>query len=209
LIKSDADLIVSGLLHDLKRDSKLSPGVTTVFQVTGYALLEFDDAYQLTSAGTLQRHGDDSHHRGERRGSPSSPIGWRASTTTSLSPANGRADVMLISVRSTSPCRRRSTSSGTPKRSRISPAVPEDFAVGDTYTAAQVRAELEALRHASRREGRSLSGSAIRSAPRARTSAASQLRLQLRAEATSRDTGRTARLAGIAEIQRYHRAGAG
>jgi hypothetical protein len=51
LIKSDADVIAAGLLLDLKTDSKLSLGVTTVFQVIGYALLDFDDAYQLTEAG--------------------------------------------------------------------------------------------------------------------------------------------------------------
>ena len=53
LIKSDADLIAAGLLLDLKTDSKLSLGVTTVFQVIGYVLLDFDDAYQLTEAGTF------------------------------------------------------------------------------------------------------------------------------------------------------------
>jgi hypothetical protein len=45
LIKSDADLIAAGLLVDLKTDSKLSLGVTAMFQVIGYALLDFDDAY--------------------------------------------------------------------------------------------------------------------------------------------------------------------
>ena len=53
LIKADADLIAAGLLLDLKTDSKLSLGVTTMFQVIGYALLDFDDAYQLTEAGTF------------------------------------------------------------------------------------------------------------------------------------------------------------
>ena len=51
LIKADADLIAAGLLLDLKTDSKLSLGVTTMFQVIGYALLDFDDAYRLTEAG--------------------------------------------------------------------------------------------------------------------------------------------------------------
>jgi len=51
LIKSDADLIAAGLLIDLKTDSKLSLGVTTMFQVIGYTLLDFDDAYHLTGAG--------------------------------------------------------------------------------------------------------------------------------------------------------------
>ena len=53
LIKSDADLIATGLLLDLKTDSKLSLGVTTMFQVIGYALLDFDDAYHLTEVGTF------------------------------------------------------------------------------------------------------------------------------------------------------------
>jgi hypothetical protein len=49
LIKSDADLITAGLLLDLKTDSKFSLGVTVLFQVIGYALPDFDDAYGLTS----------------------------------------------------------------------------------------------------------------------------------------------------------------
>ena len=53
LIKADADLIAAGLLLDLKTDSKLSLSVTTMFQVIGYALLDFDDTYQLTEAGTF------------------------------------------------------------------------------------------------------------------------------------------------------------
>ena len=53
LIKADADVIAAGLLLDLKTDSKLSLGVTTMFQVIGYALLDFDDAYQLTEVGTF------------------------------------------------------------------------------------------------------------------------------------------------------------
>jgi hypothetical protein len=53
LIKADADVIAAGLLLDLKTDSKLSLGVTTMFQVLGYALLDFDDMYQLTHLGTF------------------------------------------------------------------------------------------------------------------------------------------------------------
>ncbi|HEY6786592.1 MAG TPA: hypothetical protein VI365_04700, partial [Trebonia sp.] len=53
LIKADADVIAAGLLLDLKTDSKLSLGVTTIFQVIGYALLDFDDAYQLAEVGTF------------------------------------------------------------------------------------------------------------------------------------------------------------
>jgi hypothetical protein len=51
LMKSDADVIAAGLLLDLKTSSKLSLGVTTMFQVIGYALLDFDDEYQLTEVG--------------------------------------------------------------------------------------------------------------------------------------------------------------
>jgi hypothetical protein len=51
LIKADADLIAAGLLLDLKTDSKLSLGVTTMFQVIGYALLDFDDTYRLAELG--------------------------------------------------------------------------------------------------------------------------------------------------------------
>ena len=53
LIKADADVIAAGLLLDLKTDSKFSLGVTTVFQVLGYALLDFDDEYQLANVGTF------------------------------------------------------------------------------------------------------------------------------------------------------------
>lgn len=53
LVKADADVIAAGLLLDLKTDSKLSLGVTTMFQVLGYALLDFEDAYQLTEVGTF------------------------------------------------------------------------------------------------------------------------------------------------------------
>ena len=53
LMNADADLIAAGLLLDLKTESKLSLGVATVFQVIGYALLDFDDAYHVTSVGTF------------------------------------------------------------------------------------------------------------------------------------------------------------
>jgi len=53
LIKADADLIAAGLLLELKTDSKLSLGITTMFQMIGYALLDFDDTYQLTMMGTF------------------------------------------------------------------------------------------------------------------------------------------------------------
>lgn len=51
LMKADADLITAGLLLDLKTDSKFSLGVTVLFQVIGYALLDVDDAYALTELG--------------------------------------------------------------------------------------------------------------------------------------------------------------
>lgn len=51
LMKADADLIASGLLLDLKTDSKFSLGITVLFQVIGYALLDFDNACGLTEIG--------------------------------------------------------------------------------------------------------------------------------------------------------------
>jgi hypothetical protein len=52
LLKADADLIAAGLLIDLKTTSaKPSLGIQEAFQVIGYALLDFDDAYQLTEVG--------------------------------------------------------------------------------------------------------------------------------------------------------------
>jgi hypothetical protein len=51
LMRADADLITAGLLLDLKTDSKFSLGVTVMFQVIGYALLDFDDVYRLTELG--------------------------------------------------------------------------------------------------------------------------------------------------------------
>ena len=51
LIKADADLIAAGLLLDLKTDSKFSLSVTVLFQIIGYALLDFDDAYGIAEVG--------------------------------------------------------------------------------------------------------------------------------------------------------------
>jgi hypothetical protein len=51
LMKADADLIAAGLLLDLKTDSKFSLGITVLFQVIGYVLLDFDDAYGITEVG--------------------------------------------------------------------------------------------------------------------------------------------------------------
>jgi len=52
LMRADADLIAAGLLIDLKTAAaRPSLGVREAFQVIGYALLDFDDAYQLTDVG--------------------------------------------------------------------------------------------------------------------------------------------------------------
>jgi hypothetical protein len=51
LIKADADLVAGGLLLDLKTSSKLSLAVTDLFQVIGYALLDFEDAYRVAELG--------------------------------------------------------------------------------------------------------------------------------------------------------------
>jgi hypothetical protein len=52
-MKADADLIAAGLLLDLKTDSKFSLGVAVMFQIMGYVLLDFDDAYGLTELGVF------------------------------------------------------------------------------------------------------------------------------------------------------------
>ena len=52
LLNADADLIAAGLLVDLKTNgAKPSLGIREIFQIIGYALLDFDDAYQLTEVG--------------------------------------------------------------------------------------------------------------------------------------------------------------
>jgi hypothetical protein len=52
LIKADADLIAAGLLLDLKTSAKkLSLPVTDILEVIGYALLDFDDEYGLSTVG--------------------------------------------------------------------------------------------------------------------------------------------------------------
>lgn len=52
LIRADADLIAAGLLLDLKTSSKRpSLAVTGIFQVIGYALLDFDDEYHIDTVG--------------------------------------------------------------------------------------------------------------------------------------------------------------
>jgi hypothetical protein len=52
LVRADADLIAAGLLIDLKTAAaRPSLGVKEAFQVIGYALLDFDDAYHLSVVG--------------------------------------------------------------------------------------------------------------------------------------------------------------
>jgi hypothetical protein len=48
---ADGDLIAAGLLLELKTSAKLTLAVKDLFQVIGYALLDFDDAYKLTEVG--------------------------------------------------------------------------------------------------------------------------------------------------------------
>ncbi len=52
LINADADVIAGGLLFDLKTSAKKpSLAVTDLFQVIGYALLDFTDRYHVTELG--------------------------------------------------------------------------------------------------------------------------------------------------------------
>jgi hypothetical protein len=54
LVRADADLIAAGLLIDLKTAAaKPSLGIKEAYQVIGYALLDFDDAYQLNVVGVF------------------------------------------------------------------------------------------------------------------------------------------------------------
>jgi hypothetical protein len=48
---ADGDLIAAGLLLELKTSAKLTLAVKDLFQVVGYALLDFDDEYKLTEVG--------------------------------------------------------------------------------------------------------------------------------------------------------------
>jgi hypothetical protein len=48
---ADGDLIAAGLLLELKTSSKLTLTVKDLFQVIGYALLDFDDQYKLAELG--------------------------------------------------------------------------------------------------------------------------------------------------------------
>jgi len=52
LMKADADLIAAGLLLDLKTTArKPSLGVLDLFQIIGYALLDYDDQFGISSVG--------------------------------------------------------------------------------------------------------------------------------------------------------------
>jgi hypothetical protein len=51
LIAADADLIAGGLLADLKTSKKLSLGVTDLFQLLGYTLLDYDDEFGINMVG--------------------------------------------------------------------------------------------------------------------------------------------------------------
>jgi hypothetical protein len=48
---ADGDLIAAGLLLELKTSAKLTLAVKDLFQVIGYALLDFDDEYKLAELG--------------------------------------------------------------------------------------------------------------------------------------------------------------
>ncbi len=48
---ADGDLIAAGLLLELKTSAKLTLTVKDLFQVIGYALLDFDDEYKLAELG--------------------------------------------------------------------------------------------------------------------------------------------------------------
>jgi hypothetical protein len=51
-MNADADLIAAGLLLDIKTSAKkLSLGVTDLFQLIGYVLLDFDDEFSLEAVG--------------------------------------------------------------------------------------------------------------------------------------------------------------
>jgi hypothetical protein len=50
---ADGDLIAAGLLLELKTSAKLTLALKDLFQVVGYALLDFDDEYKLTEVGVF------------------------------------------------------------------------------------------------------------------------------------------------------------
>jgi hypothetical protein len=57
LLHADADLIAAGLLLDLKTTAKPALALTDMLQLVGYAMLDFDDAYQLDALGVFNaRH---------------------------------------------------------------------------------------------------------------------------------------------------------
>lgn len=53
LINADADLIAAGLLLDLKTSTKPALSGQDLFQLIGYALLDFNDEYQIAEVGTF------------------------------------------------------------------------------------------------------------------------------------------------------------
>lgn len=57
LIPADADLIAAGLLLEMKTSVKLTLAVQDLFQVIGYALLDFNDECKITELGIFHaRH---------------------------------------------------------------------------------------------------------------------------------------------------------
>lgn len=48
---ADGDLVAAGLLVDLKTSAKLTLTVNDMWQLVGYALLDFDDSHQLDAVG--------------------------------------------------------------------------------------------------------------------------------------------------------------
>lgn len=50
-MNADADLVAGGLLADLKTAKKLSLAVTDLFQLLGYAMLDYDDEFGITTVG--------------------------------------------------------------------------------------------------------------------------------------------------------------
>jgi hypothetical protein len=48
---ADGDLIAAGLLLELKTSAKLTLAAKDLYQLIGYALLDFDDEYKLAELG--------------------------------------------------------------------------------------------------------------------------------------------------------------
>jgi len=49
LMKGDADFIAGGLLADLKTGKKLSLAVTDLFQLLGYAVMDYGDEFRIST----------------------------------------------------------------------------------------------------------------------------------------------------------------